>query len=298
MSVQLAILNFVLRYGARPFIKHTRSPKRARRDLERMAHLVFRGPHRGAQKVDLGGVTALRYAPNGAPQDKVLLYLHGGGYVAGSATSHLPMIGALARQANVTAVLPNYRLAPEHPFPAAFDDALVSWQALRQSGYESQNIILGGDSAGGGLALALLGHLVGEGELPAGLFAFSPWTDLTLTGASLKTNAGSEVTLPVERIQELREMVVSPSDVANPKMSPLFADFTGAPPIYIQASECEILRDDSVRLVERLRTANVDVAIDLWPKTPHVWQMFRRWIPEADDALDRTAAFIKKRLKS
>ena len=296
MSAQLSFLNLALRSVGRPLLKRTKTPHRARRDFELAARLFFRGPRRHAETRILSGVPVLDVRPPGAENDTAMLYLHGGGYITGSASSHLPMVGSIAVSASVRAVIPNYRLAPEHPFPAGFQDALSVWRGIRAEGLAARRIMLAGDSAGGGMALALLAHLLNEGECPAGLFAFSPWTDLTLSGQSLKTNAANDVILPVERIDDLRELVSPDGKMDDPQLSPLFADYHGAPPVYLQASKTEILLDDTLRMETRLRNSGVDTRVDLWPDAPHVWQLFRGWLPEADDALERAAAFARDRL--
>lgn len=296
MSARLSFLNLALRSVGRPLLKRTKTPQRARRDFELAARLFFRGPRRHAEARILSGVPVLDVRPPGAGNDCAILYLHGGGYITGSASTHLPMVGSLAASASVRAVIPDYRLAPEHPFPAGFQDALSVWRGLRAEGVASGRIILAGDSAGGGMALALLAHLLNEGECPAGLLVFSPWTDLTLGGQSLKSNAATDVILPVERIEDLRALVLPDGKMDDPRLSPLFGNFDGAPPVYFQASRTEILLDDTLRMEKRLRHSGVETRVDLWPDAPHVWQLFRGWLPEADDALDRAATFARERL--
>lgn len=291
MSARLAFLNALLRSVGRPLLKRTKTPERARRDFDLSARLVFLGPRRDARRTRLGGVPCLDVRPGEDVTSPVLLYLHGGGYITGSARTHLPMVAHIARRAGLRAVLPDYRLAPEHRFPAAFEDAQAVWAALLDSGVPPGHILLGGDSAGGGLALALLADVLNSGQKPAGLFAFSPWTDLTLSGASLRENAAKDVILPVERIEELRALLADDDDMADPRLSPLFADFPDAPPVYFQASETEILRDDTLRMANRLRDAGAPVRTDLWSDAPHVWQLFCGWLPEADDALERVVVF-------
>ena len=298
MTWRLAALNFGLRTFGRPVIKHTKSAPRARRDLTLTSRLFFRGPRGHARRRELGGVRVRDISPPGADTENVLLYFHGGGYVAGSSRTHLPMLGYLAKKAGARAVLPDYRLAPEAPFPAAFDDAVAVWRGLRSEGVPADHIILGGDSAGGGLALALLSHVLSEGERPAGLFGLSPWTDLTLSGPSLAENAKLDAILPGERVEELRDMVAPGIDPADPRISPLFAGFEGAPPVYLQVSETEILRDDALRMADRLKEQGVDVQVDTWPDTPHVWHLFLGWIPEADEALGGVAEFTQNCFKS
>lgn len=298
MSLQLAFVNLVLRSVGRPLIKQSKTPERARRDFDRASRLIFRGPRSNARETVLGRIPCLDVTPSEAMPDAALLYLHGGGYITGSPRTHLAMVGKLARRAKLRAVIPEYRRAPEFPFPAAFEDALSAWKGLRKTGLRPESIVIGGDSAGGGLALALLAFLLSSGERPAGLFAFSPWTDMTLSGKSLSENARSDVILPVERIGELRELVAPGADFSDPRLSPLFARFDGAPPILLQASESEILRDDTLRLEAKLRASGVDVRVELWPDTPHAWQLFCGWLPEADDALEQAADFAVGRLRS
>ena len=148
------------------------------------------------------------------------------------------------------------------------------------------------------MALALLVELLARGVRPAGLLAFSPWTDLTLSGPSLDENASRDAILPVERVKELGDLVAPGGNLADPRLSPLFGSYDGAPPIYLQASESEILRDDTLRLAERLSAAGVDIRADLWPDTPHVWQIFLGWISEAAEALDRAVAFADEGLRA
>lgn len=297
MSLRLILLNAGLRRLGRPLLRRTKTPERARRDFEMTARIVFRGPRSDASAASIGSVPVLDVRPPNAPSDRAMLYFHGGGYITGSARTHLPMLGHLARVSGFRTIVPDYRLAPEAPSPAPFEDAVAVWNGLRQE-LPAGRILLGGDSAGGGLALALLAHILETGERPAGLFAFSPWTDLTLSGASLSENARRDPILPVERIAELPALVAPGNDPGDPRLSPLFARFDGAPPVYFQVSESEILRDDTLRLAERMKACGVDVRTDTWPDAPHVWQIFRGWLPEADDALDRVADFVRARLRS
>jgi len=290
MSLRLILLNAMCRSIMRPMLRRTKEPSAARRDLELACKLFLRGAAHDLREIDLNGVPTLEITPREMRSADAIFYLHGGGYVAGSARTHRPMMARLAALTGRRIYVPDYRLAPENPAPAAFDDALAAWQHVPEPG----RIVLGGDSAGGGLALALLSRLVRDADPRiAGTFAFSPWTDLTLTGASLDENAHKDVLLPVERIRELTGMVLGDTDPGDPRISPLFADFQGAPPVYIQASETEILRDDAKRMIPHLMQWGVAATLDTWPDTPHVWQMLDGWIPEARDAMARTATFIE-----
>nr|WP_245243013.1 alpha/beta hydrolase fold domain-containing protein [Pararhodobacter sp. SW119] len=282
------ILRAVLRGTVRPALARAHDPARERARFDRWAARVFPPPRDVSLREITAGGMALRLDPPQAGAG-MILYFHGGAYLTGSPRTHAWMVGALARRAGVAAVLPRYRLAPEHPAPAAFDDALAAWQALRGQGVAAGQMVLGGDSAGGGLALALLGHLCRAGAPPAGAFAFSPWTDLTLSGASLHGNARCDHYLPAERMTEARAMVLQGLDPADPRVSPLFADFPDPPPVLVHVAATEILRDDALRLADVLPGAEIRVAGDL----PHVWPFFHAVLPEGRATLDATAGFIR-----
>ncbi|NHX27833.1 alpha/beta hydrolase, partial [Escherichia coli] len=194
----------------------------------------------------------------GAMSDAVILYFHGGGYVMGSARTHRAMLATLSEMAGVPACLPDYRLGPEHPFPAAFDDAVAAYRGLLARGFRGDQIILGGDSAGGGLALALLAEICRAGmPQPLMSFAFSPLTDLTMTSASLRDNARREVMLPPERMAELPRDYLNGADPRDPRVSPLYGRFDGAGPVYLTSSTHEILLDDSRNMAARLQEQGV-----------------------------------------
>ena len=293
MSVQGFFLRAGLRAMLRPIMAMTADPIVARKRFDRQARLAFRAPrgcHIGARD---GLPDGLWTEPEGgaqpAPDQKLILYLHGGAYIMGAPETHAPMLATLSLNARLPAFLPRYRLAPEHPFPAAYDDALTAWDALIGQGWPPGRIVLGGDSAGGGLALALLAALCQRGTPPAGLFAFSPWTDLTFTGAAIRQNARADQYLPVTRLDEVRDFVLNGADPADPRISPLFADFPQPPPVLIHAARSEILRDDALRMAGPLPRADIRLAGDL----PHVWPIFHNVLPEARATLDDTARFIR-----
>ncbi len=290
MSLRLKLFNALCRSVMRPILRRTKEPSAARRDLEMSCRFFLRSAPHQMHEVALGGVQALELTPPGQTSEGTIFYLHGGGYVAGSMRTHRPMMARFAALVRRKVYLPDYRLAPEYPAPAAFDDALAAWRAIPGDG----PVILGGDSAGGGLALAVLARLLADKDPRiAGTFVFSPWTDLALTGPSLDQNAGSDVLLPVERIRELVGMVLGETDPRDPRISPLYAEFSGAPPVYIQASETEILRDDARRMVRLLQAQGVESRIDTWPDAPHVWQMLDGWLPEARVAMEKVADFVE-----
>jgi acetyl esterase/lipase len=220
----------------------------------------------------------------------VILYLHGGAYFSGSAATHAGMIGRLSRLARVEAFAPDYRLLQEAPFPAAFDDALACWDWLRR-GREAGEIVIAGDSAGGGLALALMAAVLARGERPAGVVVFSPWTDLTLSGGSIAT--AGEVMLPVERMGEVAAQYLNGAEAHDWRASPLYGAFPDAPPVLIQVGGDEALRDDSVRMAAVLGDAAV---LEVWEGCPHVWQILDGIVPEARAALRGAARFVQTSL--
>ncbi|PZQ51199.1 MAG: alpha/beta hydrolase [Rhodovulum sulfidophilum] len=294
MSWQLTALEIWLRFVEKPYLAWETDLGRARARLERAAARLPPPPGTRMARRPLGALPATRIA---GPEGATLLWLHGGAYCLGSAATHAAMVAHLARRIGARAVLPEYRLAPEHPFPAAPEDARAAYAALLAEGVAPERIVLGGDSAGGGLVFALLAALRAAGlPSPACALAFSPWVDLTLSQPSLGALAAREALLPARRVREIRDLYLAGADPGDPRASPLFADLRGAPPVLIQASEAEILRDDARALAAALAAQGVDVALELWPDTPHVWQLYQRRLPEAEAALDHAARFARARL--
>ena len=295
MSWQLKALRVFLRQAARRSLGRQPDSVAARRWFERGAWLNARGrPWADFTPDRLGSVPAL-WTAQPDPAEPVVLYFHGGGYVMGSARTHAALAAYLTRRTGFQTCLPEYRLAPEHPFPAAFEDAVNAWTSLIVRGHDPARIVLGGDSAGGGLALALLAHLCASGSpRPACVFAFSPFTDLTLSGGSIRSNAASEILLPVHRLEQLRARVLQGAAANDPRISPLFGTFKDAPPVLIQVARSEILLDDSRRMAAHMRGFGTDVTLQEWGNLPHVWQYFHGWLPEARKALGDCAAFIRQ----
>ena len=225
--------------------------------------------------------------------DLVIFYIHGGGFVFGSPDTHGAMLGALAQRLGAVAVLPYYRLAPEAPFPAAIEDVATAYQALLDSGVSAQNIIVGGDSAGGALAFNLLSRLcAGSGPMPRALFAFSPLTDFLHEGASFRENAAREAVLPAAQAGLMAEMYLAGADPRDPDISPLLATYPGAPPVWITVGSTEILRDDARRMAAHLRDQGVRVTLEEAHDLLHVWPIFHNTLPEARVTLDALARWI------
>jgi len=221
----------------------------------------------------------------------VILHCHGGGYATGSSTYARKLTSGLADVANMDVLCFDYRLAPEHPFPAALEDALKAWNYLLLQGYGADNIIVTGDSAGGNLALALTMTLMEKGNgLPAGLVLLSPWTDMTASGESYRTNAKMDPILDMEYMDMIASAYAGENNLKNPLISPIFGDFRGFPPTYIQVGENEILLSDAVELARVMEESAVSVKLDIFEGMWHVFQMTP--LKAAKEAMNRVAEFI------
>ncbi|MDX6280393.1 MAG: epsilon-lactone hydrolase [Kribbellaceae bacterium] len=242
----------------------------------------------------LGGRPALDVLVEGADREGVILYLHGGGYSIGSARTGANLAAPLARSTGVPAVALEYRLAPEDPFPAAVDDALAAYRELLDGG---QKVVVAGDSAGGGLALALMiaARRAGLAQ-PVAAVLYSPWTDVSLSGGSIDSRGDFDPLFSRAQMAESADWYVGGQDPRDELASPLFADLTGLPPLLIQVGSAEVLLDDSLRLAVRAAENEVDVSLDVVAGAPHVFLYLTGFLPEADEALERAAAFLRRRL--
>jgi len=250
------------------------------------------------EEIDLEGIRAMWATPENASNDRVLLYLHGGGCVFGSMKSHRKLVGHLAKSIGCTALNLDYRLAPEHPFPAAVEDSAKAFIRLLKRGIKPQHIALAGDSIGGGLCLACIEHLRSQGYLlPSAAVMMSPWTDLTLTGESITTCDSVDPLCPRPFLQLCAGIYLAGQDARSALASPLYAEFKGFPPMYIQIGECETLMDDSVRLADRARAAGVEVRLDVFPEMYHLFQLAAGNMPEADDAVERIGKWLQRQLQ-
>jgi monoterpene epsilon-lactone hydrolase len=246
--------------------------------------------------VDAGGVPAQWVTPEGASTG-VLVYFHGGGFCFGSMRSHRRLVGHLATAARCRALTVGYRLAPEHPHPAALDDALAAYRWLLDQGLEPGRIAVAGDSAGGGIAVALLVRARDEAlPLPAAAVLMSPWVDLAMTGASVTTRVEVDVRQDPAGTRWCARQFLAGRDPRDPSASPLYADLTGLPPLYVQAGDRDILVDDALRLADKARHAGVDVLLDVFPEMLHAHQIWAGSMPEADDAVARVGAYLRSHL--
>jgi monoterpene epsilon-lactone hydrolase len=235
--------------------------------------------------------------PPSVRSDAVVLYLHGGGYVIGSPRSHRHLAAAIARASGVRALLLDYRLAPEHPFPAALEDAVAAYRWLLGQGLAPERVVLAGDSAGGGLTVATLVALRDRGlPRPAGGVCISPWVDLTCSGTSYATKAAADPIVTHDGVVALAKAYVGAGDLTTPLASPLYADLRELPPLLIQVGSEEVLLDDARGLGARARTAGVDVTIEEWPAMIHVWHWFLPMLDEAEEAVATVGRFVRARL--
>ena len=295
MSLMRHILNPWLRAVEKRRLRNG-TPAQIRRALEMQSRMLFRGP-RGLKQVwcTYGEVSCLEVLPKNAAHDRVLFYIHGGGFVFGSPNSHSALAAQLARRIGARSVLPRYRLAPEHPFPAAPDDVRAAWDGLIESGVDPKNIALGGDSAGGALAFGLVATLSAEGRAGPGIvFGFSPLTDLMYREESFNSNAEKGVLLPTNSAGKLVDMFLGVQSREHPSVSPLYGEFNEPPPAWMAVGDTEILRDDALRLAERLKAAGCDASLVVEHDLPHVWPLFHNILPEARSTLDALAVWIRQ----
>ncbi|WP_329127043.1 alpha/beta hydrolase [Streptomyces sp. NBC_01465] len=251
------------------------------------------------RKTVLGGRPALDLAPAKAADRGRLLYFHGGGYVIGAPDTHVGIAGELAARAGIRATSVDYRLAPEHPFPAAVDDGLAAYRDLLDTGADPREVVVAGDSAGGGLTIATLLAAREAGlPQPAAAVVFSPWVDLTLSGASMRTKEDADPIFTAADVRAYADLYVGAGDRSHPLASPVFADLSGLPPLLVQVGANEVLLDDAVRLAGRAGAADVETTLEIGPGLPHVYQSEHGRLDEADAALDRAARFLASRLNA
>ena len=243
--------------------------------------------------VDAGGVPAEWITTPGVVAERVIYYLHGGGYVMGSINTHREMVSRLSRAASARVLIIDYRLAPENPFPAAVDDSLAAYRWLLSVGVDPARLVIAGDSAGGGLTVATLISLRDAGEsLPQAGICLSPWVDLECVGECMVTRAERDPVLSRDISLMLAKAYLGDTDPRTPLASPIYADLTGLPPLLIQVGTAEGLFDDATRLADHARAAGVDVILEPWDDMIHVWHMFAAILPEGQQAIDRIGEFI------
>jgi epsilon-lactone hydrolase len=250
--------------------------------------------------VDLDGVPGEWSIAPGSDASRVLMFFHGGGYCSGSIASHRRMVTEAGRYAGARTLAVGYRLAPEHPFPAAFDDALVAWRFLRRQGIAAARIAVGGDSAGGGLTAALINRLRASGdEKPACAWLVSPWTDLTMSGSTMASKDAADPLIHKPYLEELAAAYLPATlDRKDPRVSPLFADLRGFPPLLVQAGSDETLLDDAVRFAAAAGAADVAITLEIWPRMIHAWPLWNARLEAGRRALASAGAFVSAALSA
>jgi epsilon-lactone hydrolase len=245
----------------------------------------------------LGDVPTAEITVEGVEPRRVVLYFHGGVYEIGDAFLAADLASQVCRRTGAKVISVDYRLAPEHPYPAAVDDALAAYQALLNNGLAPSNIAFAGESAGGGLAIATLVNARDHGlPLPAAAFVMSPYVDLTLAGATIETKSDVDPLFTRELLQARVSDYAAGRDASLGLISPVFADLSGLPPLIIQAGSHEVLLDDALRLARQAAIADVEVTLDITPGVPHVFQAYSAILDEATEALDRAGAFLSAQL--
>ena len=285
-------------------LKRTFSPEAGEPDLQKeRAELEELGamfkPPRGTKFVKelTGGVPAEWLVPPCTDTGRVVLYLHGGSYVSGSINSHRPLASNIALACKARVLIIDYRLAPEHPYPAAVEDAMAVYKWLIDGHVDPRHLAVVGDSAGGGLTLALLISLRDRNvPLPAAGICLSPWTDLAFTGETWKSKAANDLVIYASKEQEFARMYHRETEPQSPLVSPLYADLKGLPPLLVQVGTDEVLLSDSRGVVDRAQQAGVDAVIDEWDRMQHVWQFAAGFIPEGRRAIVRIGEFIDRRM--
>jgi acetyl esterase/lipase len=245
----------------------------------------------------VGGVAGIEVTTADSSAEDVILYFHGGVYVIGTAVATVPLVGDLVRRSGTRAITLDYRLGPEHPYPAAVEDARAAYEGLLAEGITPGQIVLAGESAGGGLVVAtLLALREADIPLPAAGYLMSPYADLTLSGETLAEKHALDAVLSPEGLRARVPDYVGNADASNPLISPIFGDLTGLPPLLIQVGSHEVLLSDAIRLAERAARSDVAVTLEVTPGAPHVFQGFAGLLDEAGVALDRAADFLRSQL--
>jgi len=270
--------------------------EKMRRQISRLSKMMVPAFRVQVDVDKINGLHAEWLTPKDRMDSKLLLYLHGGGYVVGGCDMYRQMVSHIARAGRIRALVPEYRLAPEHRFPAAIDDAVATYRSLLGMGIKAEDIIIGGDSAGGGLAVGSLLALRDAGDpLPAAAILLSPFLDATGSGDSMQTRKEQDPLFYPEGLETVVEHYCDPHQRSYPQISPVFADVEGLPPMFIQVGDDEILLSDSERLADLCVAAGIDVELQVWPEMWHVFQMFVGKMPESRRAIEKMGAYIQSR---
>jgi acetyl esterase/lipase len=292
-----SIQNFFIRLFLKQVVKKdkiaTASVRSTRRGLEKLTELSLMPKGVVFEKAEHNGINLEWAIPSNLKNLGVVLYFHGGGYVSGSIKTHRALVGRIAKASKTKCLSVDYRLAPEHPFPAAVDDAVEVYHWLIKQGFAPSKIVLAGDSAGGGLTISTLLRLRDENApKPAAGICLSPWLDLEVTGESATHLADKDLMVPAAGLKAFGLLYATTANICNPYASPIFADLAGLPPLYIQVSDYEVLFDDTTRFEKKAKAAGVIVKVEIWNKMSHVWQAYAPLLPEALRAIKKLGEYI------
>lgn len=269
------------------------TPELLRERFDKLADFLPSPDDIQSEKVTANGVSGEFISAPGADAARCIYYLHGGGYVIGNVNTHRVLAYDLSKASGARVLSMDYRLAPEHPFPAGLEDAVAGYQWLLESGVAPEHVVIAGDSAGGGLTVATLLALRDRGiALPAAAVCFSPWVDLLGEGESMTSRAEVDPMVQKEALLWYTDLYMAGGDPKDPLASPLYADLSGLPPVLIQVGDAETLLDDSTRLADRMKAAGVEVELEVWDRMIHVWQLFAPILSEGREAVAKAGAFI------
>ncbi|MCB1694296.1 MAG: alpha/beta hydrolase [Pseudomonadales bacterium] len=297
MSIRAAILRFVIRRTMKKQFANIGDVVAFRERMAASGNMMPDPPDNvSVVPVTAAGVPCEWITTDATDQNKVLVYLHGGGYVFGGPDSHRDVGWRLAEGARMRVLMVDYRLAPENPFPAAVEDATDCYRWLLDEGFKPSNIAIGGDSAGGGLTVATLVNLRNLGmPMPSAAILLSPWTDLSVSGDSVLQNADADPMLSRAALETMASHYLGDRDRRAPLASPLFADLRGLPPMLVQVGSTEVLLSDAERLTARVREAGGEAELEVWPNMPHVFQVFASRLPEGKQAIGKLSDFLVNR---
>ena len=271
------------------------TPQELRVVFEKLGDSTPLAPDIKKEKVSAGGIDAEWISAPNSSADRAVLYVHGGGYVIGSVNTHRDLLARIARASGARVLGINYRLAPEHPFPAAVEDSVAAYRWMLAEGLKPSRIAVAGDSAGGGLTVATL-IAIRDAKLPtpgAGV-CISPWVDMEGIGETMKTRAAVDPVVQREGLLGMAAAYLGGQNPRSPLAAPLYADLKGLPPLLIQVGDAETLLDDSIRLNDRAKAAGVSTKLEVWPEMIHVWQLFASFLPEGQQAIDGIGSFLKE----
>lgn len=294
-SLRSRFVHLFVRLRIRHLLRAGASVQKVRRRTNFLASFGWRHFLVRTEFIQIGSMTVACFRPKHGPVRGSILYLHGGGFCFGSIKMYRDLAARLAEGASACVVVPEYRLSPEHRFPAALEDAAKAWEWMLEQGNTPASSAIMGDSAGGGLSLALALALRDAGRpLPACLVCLSPWTDLACTAETMETLADVDPMLPPDGIRECGARYCNGHDPRDPRASPLYGDLQGLPPLLIQVGSHEVLLADSTRFADKARAAGVDISLDVWDTMWHVWHLFAWLVPESRRAIREVGMFIQR----